>query len=82
LINTTTTVHYYAETSAVINIHNHHIENTVLENAIKNLDVGIIAISFGSVFDQTYSNAITTHVRFAKENLLMFIEESSLGVKI
>ncbi len=78
----TRTVNYYVEISIVINIHNRPIENIVLKNAIRSLDIGIITISFGSVLDQTYSNVITTHVRFAKENLLMLIEESSLGVKI
>jgi hypothetical protein len=82
LINTTTTVNYYAETSAVINIHNHHIKNIVLENAIKSLDIGIITISFGSVLDLTYSNVITIHVRFAKESLLIFIEGNLPGLKI
>jgi hypothetical protein len=75
-------VNYYAETPIVINIHNHHIRNIVLENVIKSLDIGIITISFGSVLGQTYSNAITIHVRFAKESLLIFIEESLPGLKI
>ena len=78
----TTTVNYYAETPIVINIHNHPIENIVLKNAIRSLDIGIITISFGSVLDQTYSNVIIIHVRFAKESLLIFIEEDLPGVKI
>jgi hypothetical protein len=82
LINTTTTVNYYAETLIVMNIHNYPIENIVLKNAIKSLDIGIITISFGSVLDQTYSNAITIHVRFAKESFIIFVEESLPGLKI
>jgi hypothetical protein len=82
LINTTTMVNYCAETPIVMNIHDYHIENIVLKNAIKSLDVGIITISFGSVLDQTYSNVIIIHVRFAKESLLIFIEEGLRGVKI
>jgi hypothetical protein len=82
LINTTTTVNYYAETPIVINIHNHHLKNIVLENAIKSLDIGIITISFGSVLDLTYSNVITIHVRFAKESLFIFIEGNLPGLKI
>ena len=78
----TRTVNYYVEISIVINIHNRHIENIVLKNAIRSLDIGIITISFGSVLDQTYSNVIIIHVRFAKESLLIFIEEDLPGVKI
>ena len=78
----TTTVNYYAETPIVINIHNHPIENIVLKNAIRSLDTGIITISFGSVLDQTYSNVITTHVRFAKENIPIYLEENLRAVKI
>ena len=78
----TTTVNYYAETPIVINIHNHPIENIVLKNAIRSLDIGIITISFGSVLDQTYSNVITTHVRFAKENIPIYLEENLPAVKI
>ncbi|MDP8942462.1 MAG: hypothetical protein M3M84_07980 [Thermoproteota archaeon] len=78
----TTTVNYYAETPIVINIHNHPIENIVLKNAIRSLDIGIITISFGSVLDQTYSNVITTHVRFAKENIPIYLEENLRAVKI
>jgi hypothetical protein len=78
----TRTINYYAEISIVINIHNRPIENIVLKNAIRSLDTGIITISFGSVLDQTYSNVIIIHVRFAKESLLIFIEEDLPGVKI
>ena len=82
MINTTTTVNYYAETPIVINIHNRPIENIVLKNVIRSLDIGIITISFGSVLDLTYSNVITIHVRFAKESLLIFIEGNLPGLKI
>jgi len=78
----TRTVSYYAEISIVINIHNRLIENIVLKNAIRSLDIGIITISFGSVLDQTYSNAITIHVRFAKENIPIYLEENLPAVKI
>jgi hypothetical protein len=78
----TTTVNYYAETQIVINIHNHPIENIVLKNAIRSLDIGIITISFGSVLDQTYSNVIITHVRFAKKNIPIYLEENLRAVKI
>jgi hypothetical protein len=78
----TRTVNYYAEISIVINIHNRPIENIVLKNAIRSLDIGIITISFGSVLDQTYSNAITIHVRFAKENIPIYLEENLPAVKI
>ena len=78
----TRTVYYYAEISIVINIHNRPIENIVLKNAIRSLDIGIITISFGSVLDQTYSNAITIHVRFAKENIPIYLEENLPAVKI
>ncbi|MDQ3869191.1 MAG: hypothetical protein M3250_06505 [Thermoproteota archaeon] len=82
MINTTTKVNYCAETLIVMNIHDFHIRNIVLKNAIKSLDVGIIIISFGSVLDQTYSNVTIIHVRFAKESSLIFIEENLPGVKI
>jgi hypothetical protein len=78
----TITVNYYAEILIVINIHNRPIENIVLKNAIRSLDTGIITISFGSVLDQTYSNVITTHVRFAKENIPIYLEENLRAVKI
>jgi hypothetical protein len=75
-------VNYCAETPIVMNIHDYPIENIVLKNAIKSLDVGIITISFGSALDQIYSNVIIILVRFAKESLLIFIEEGLRGVKI
>ncbi len=78
----TITVNYYAEILFVINIHNRPIENIVLKNAIRSLDTGIITISFGSVLDQTYSSVITTHVRFAKENIPIYLEENLRAVKI
>jgi hypothetical protein len=78
----TTTANYCVETLVVITIHNHHIKNIVLKNAIESLDIGIIIISFGNALGLIYSNAITTHVRFAKESFPIYIEESLLGLKI
>jgi hypothetical protein len=80
LINTIVLGDCYAETLIAIIIQDHLIENIVLGNAIKILNVGIITISFGIVLDQIYSNVITTLVRSAKESTLIHIEKSLQGL--
>ena len=80
--DSTVKANYYAETDHVKITRNFRIENIVLKNAIRSLDTGIFTISFGSVLDQTYSNVITTHVRFAKENIPIYLEENLRAVKI
>jgi hypothetical protein len=77
----TVRVSYYAETPTAITIQNHHIENTVLRNAIRISGTGIITIFIGSALDLIYLNAISILVRFAKEHFLIHTEEDLQGQK-
>lgn len=70
----------FAEIFNVPSILSHLIKNTVLRNVIRALYIGIIIIFIGIELDLTSSKEITTLVKFVKENVDMYIDESLLDL--
>jgi hypothetical protein len=65
---------YYVGTLYVLIILYCLIKNTVLKNVIRNLDDGIITISFGNVLGQTYLSVTGILARFVKGSFFTDIE--------
>ena len=72
------TASYFAEILNVTSILSHLIRNTAPRNVIRALNVGIIIIFIGTELDLMSLNEIITLVKFVKNNVVMYTEESLL----
>ena len=57
-------------------------KNTVLKSVIRNLDDGIIIISFGNVLDQIYLSVIGIPAKFVRGSFFIDIEGNLLDPQI
>jgi hypothetical protein len=74
-----TAENYFVEIQSVQIILYYPIRNTVPKNVIRNLDDGIITISFGIASGRIYLDVMDILVRFVRRSIDTFLEESLLG---